>query len=507
MLVPHNEHLHGTIRTLYWVVAKVFGTDYTIFRVLGVGSVLLSAALFFAYAKRRIGTLAALPVAILLLFYGSAWQHVVDPIGFTVVFSIAAGLAALLALERGDRRGDILACAFVSLSVFTFTVGLGYLVGTAVSVLLRSDRLKRAWIFLVPLLLYTAWYLWARQFPQGRTSISNLDNILPFFGQSLAVDTGALSGVNIPFSRFGDDAITAAPASALGWIVAAAFVAALIWRLARGNVPRSLFASIGVLGTYWLAAAIAEPLFFDSQADAVRYVYPGSMGLLLIGSDMLSGVRIPRAASVAALGVVVFSLAMNLVFLRDGATYVRNYSDNIKADLAMLELADTTERSSSSPVEAIVPRSSGSDVPNYLLFGPDPEEYLASAARYGSPAYTLPQLREQPPVTRNTADLALIDTYGLGIVPAPAPSSSRDCRESDTAGPPGPIPPGGALVEAVGPDPVQIYLERFSDGPGVPLGSPLASGWSKIEIPRDAAPEPWKVVLPGGGSVRICPLG
>ena len=107
---PHNGHLIATTR-LATSDPGDLGADYLAFRLLAVGTVLLSAGLFYALIKRRIGALPALAPTFVLLFFGSAWQHVLVPIGFTPIFGIAAGLAALLALERGGRRGDLAACA------------------------------------------------------------------------------------------------------------------------------------------------------------------------------------------------------------------------------------------------------------------------------------------------------------------------------------------------------------------------------------------------------------
>lgn len=89
ILQPHNSHLIGTTWLLYLAVNELVGPDYVVFRVFGVISVLFCSALLYTWAKRRIGVVWALLPAILLLFFGSAWTHVVGPIGVT--FSIAAG--------------------------------------------------------------------------------------------------------------------------------------------------------------------------------------------------------------------------------------------------------------------------------------------------------------------------------------------------------------------------------------------------------------------------------
>ncbi len=505
---PHNSHLIGTTRLLYLAVNELVGPDYLIFRIVGVLSVLLCAGLFYAWAKRRIGPVWSLLPAILLLFLGSAWQHVVVPIGFTVTFSIAAGLAALLALERDDRKGDILACAFVCLSVFTYTVGLGYLVGVGIMVLLRQDRLRRAWIFLVPLLLYAGWWFWAQQFDQGRVEASNLLHVGKFFADSIAIDAGAITGVNIPWSRFGSvDSVTQAPASPLGWLVALLILVVVIWRIIRGNVPRSLYASIGILATYWLAAALAD-FPSASAVTAVRYVYPSSIGLLLVLVAAAQGARFRGLPAVVVVTVFLFSLAMNLVFLRDGAAFMRQLSVTSRTDLAMLELGNGLLPGEGRAAPGGEVQSPGEPSIPHLDTALDQVEYIAAVKRYGSPSFDLEQIRALPATDRAVADVALQQTDFDLLLPTEAPTDRQDCVTALGSGGAFALPAGGAYLRPAGPEaaPVPLALSRFGDPPGFPLGDLPADGWTSFAIPLDAAPDPWKVTVPPSARIKVCPL-
>lgn len=503
VLEPHNSHLHGTTRAVYYVVLETVGTNYLVMRLLGVMTVLVCAVLFFVLAKRRIGSSFALGIAVLLLFYGSAWQHVLGPIGFTVIGSIAAGLGALLMLERDDRLGDISACALICLSVFTFTTGLGFLVGSAVSVLLRPDRVRRSWIFLIPLGLYGAWWIWALQFDQGRVTGANIDAIPEFFASSLAVVGGALTGVNVPFSRF-DDAplatVTSAPASPLGWIVGCLFVGFVLWRIVRRGAHPSLYVSLAVLSTYWLAAALAQPVFFETQSAAVRYVYPGSIGLLLVATDAVRGIKLGRGAVMAVAAVGAFSLMVNLVFLMDGSRFLRNqYSAITKANLAAYELGATSQ----PPLSQVTSQAGASDP--IIPYGPALSEYLASVEQYGSPAYTLEQLREKPAVIRLQADLTLADLYGLTATPTQRPMDLRNCSTVNEAQTlklaPGTIYLRGRRADA------EAAVSRFAPELATDALSVSAAGWSRLAIPSDGAPERWKLRPAADGALRACYSG
>jgi hypothetical protein len=508
ILAPHNSHLIGTTRLVYLAVNELVGPDYLVFRILGVAGVLLAAALFFVWARRRIAPGWALLPAILLLFYGTAWQHVVGPIGFTMTFSIALGLAALLAVERGDRRGDVLACLLVTLSVFSYTVGLAYLVGVAIMVLLRSDRLRRAWIFLIPLLLYAAWWIWAQKFDQGRADAGNLTNLVEFFARSMSANSGGITGVNIPWLRiFDPDQIIDARASALGWIVGAALTGALLWRILKGSLPRSFWAALGVLVTFWLAAGVADVhVEGETNANAIRYMFPGSLALLLVLVAAVSGSRIGGSRAYALVGVFAFSLAMNLVFLNDGADYLREQGAASRVELTMLELRAGLEPGAEGPRPIAPDPEAVADLTDYTKSAPS--KYLEAVSRYGSPALTLDELRHQPPAERATADLALIGSGGAAfLADAGDGVPGRPCAR--VAGDDGPdeLAPGADWIRATGGDgtPVPLSLSRFGDPPGIPLGEATAATWSILATAGDAAGERWRLTIPPGTGLRACP--
>ena len=502
VLTPHNSHLIGTTRLVYLLSIDQLGPDYLVMRVLGVAGVLLAASLFFVWAKRRIGPGWALLPAVLLMFYGSAWQHVVGPIGFTVTFSIALGLGALIAVERGDRRGDLLASGLLTLAVFTYTVGLAYLVGVAIAVLLKRDRFRRAWIFLVPLLLYAAWWIWAQKFDQGRTEFVGFVEIGRFFARSMAVNASGITGIDIPGMRiFGSSPAEDASPSLAGWLVAVALTAALIWRVLRGNVPRSFWASLGVLVTFWLAAALADTLQ-STGPYALRYLFPGSVALLLVLVDAAAGLRIRAGWAYGLLAVFAFSLAMNIVFLSDGAALLRDRGAETRVGLAMLELRVGLEPGADGPsaeapdVNALSPEA---PLPDGAGGG-----YFYSVAEYGSPAMSVAEIDAQPPALRSLADATLVAAGSVAIAPLDErPPADESCDHVD-AGSSFPLPAGISALRPAGDASVDVTVSRFSDPPGVPLGTRGPDRWSVVAVGADHDPAPWQATLTGGDAA-LCP--
>ena len=132
LLLPHNGHLQIGGKLIYEAMFAVFGTNYFAFRVLEVLTVLLCVGLFFELMRRRVGTPFALLLSVLLAFLGAAWEPLLWPFDLHTTLSLAAGLGALLTLERGGRRADPIACLLLVVSVSLIEVGLAFLVGVAV---------------------------------------------------------------------------------------------------------------------------------------------------------------------------------------------------------------------------------------------------------------------------------------------------------------------------------------------------------------------------------------
>ena len=116
--------------------------------------VLLASLSLFSLACVLLGQ-----TAVLVLFLGSAWEVTIVQDVMTNVFCAAAGLGAFLALERGDRRGDVAACLLLVAAIACWTLGVAFAIGAAVIVLLQPRARSRLWVAAMPLALYAAWAL------------------------------------------------------------------------------------------------------------------------------------------------------------------------------------------------------------------------------------------------------------------------------------------------------------------------------------------------------------
>ena len=493
VLEPHNGHLIATTRLVFKAILETVGVEYVAFRLLAMASVLLSAGLFYALAKRRIGALPALAPTLVLLFLGSAWQHVVTPLGFPIVFSVAAGLAALLVLERHDRPGDIAACLLLVLSVATYSTGLAFLVGVAVSVLLRSDRRPRAWVFIVPLALYAVWWLWSLSSPtsaESETTPSNALLIPNWVADSLATVMAGLSGLGYGFAAEVPDIVD----PAWGRVLAALAIVAFALRIRRGSVPPSVWAFLGIALTYWALGALARDP--TRSPESIRYIYMGSVAVLLVGVAAVPSIRFSKRRLAILFAVAAVCLGANLALLRDAGKTFRGYSAGVQSQLAVLELAR----------DRVDPNF---DPPEVSLVTAPASAYFAVVDRYGSAAYSLAELERQSEGVRGAADRALSDELGLRLQASRAGPLAGRCETVSRGGAGAAIafelPRRGATLRVRGAAPATLTLGRFGDLPSADLGSLSPGEAATLRIPPDASPRPWLASVAGARSVEVCP--
>jgi hypothetical protein len=469
---PYSPHLILIPRVVFAAILNAFGAGYLPFRLLTTASVLLTAGLFFEFAKRRIGAVVALAPTLVLLFYGSAGIHVISGGGWGVLLTLEAGLGALMALEREDLRGDIGACLLLCVAVATYSVGFAFVSGAAVLIMLGAARWRRAWVFLIPALLYGAWFLWSRGHGAGAgespITLSNLLLTPNWMFNSLASVGAALMGLNYP-------------ALGEGWgpLVAVVALIALGWRFWRGNITKWLWAAMAVPATLWTLEASAFSMF--RAPGSSRYMFTGAIAVLLVAVEAARGVRLGRRGIVILYVVAAISLMTNIALLRDSSAQFRRMAISERADLSAVELGGgrVSPRLTTPVLPAVLLRTGKQNIAT---------GYIEAVRQYGSPAFSLPELRAQAEPIREQVDAALADTFGLRLQPTSAPAGN--CQPVTGQGRGFKLPAGGAVLRTTGAR-GPLRLRRFGNAftveagilaPGVPMALP---------VPSDAAPDPW----------------
>jgi hypothetical protein len=495
---PHNEHLVVFPVLIEQLLLRVFGmTTATPEYVLLALFLAATAALLYVYVRRRVGPWLALFAAIAILCLGPAWEALLWPFEITFVGPILFGLAMLLALEREDTRGDIAACAFLTLSIGFSGLGLPFIFAAAVAVFQgdREARLRRLYVFLIPLLLYVAWYVGWGHDAETHLSLHNLLASPRFVADSLAVAVGTLAGLSTqPMGGTVD----------LGWgqAILAGLVVVLGYRqLRKPGFFAGLWPAAAAAAAYWFLTAFNEIPGRDPTSS--RYQYAGAIFVLLILANLFKGVRPSRGALLLAAALTALAVGPNLVVLKDYSDVLRQESRLTRADVGAIEIARRTV----DPEFQLNPEVAGTPGLVDIFAGP----YLEAADEYGSPAYTAAELASAPEDARRQADIVLgqalpvsTDTR-LGEYAGGA-GAPENCVAAPPAGGEGlAVSPGTTRIE-VAPGPHAAFaLRRFAvaEFPVVTEGAP-GDSTTLLHIPRDTSRRPWHLQVEASQPVRVC---
>lgn len=501
LLQPQAGNLFVFSILVYKAIFAVFGAgSYVPMRVLHVLLGSTCALLFFVLARRRLGGWLALAPTVVLLFLGSSAEILATPFGSLALVSIAFGLAMFLALERGDRRGDIGAVLLLGLSLAAYSIGAAFAIGAAAEVLMRPvdrrTRMRALALVAIPVLLYGVWRLWAAHFGNSNFTLANLGELPSSLFTSFAAAVAAITGFFRDTNQGG--------AFTLSWgrPLAAGLAVLVVLRLRRPPpVDRRFWVLLATLLSFW--ALVALNLGPQRSPEASRYLYLSAALLMLALLELVRGIRFGRTAAAGLTVAVTVSLIANIVTLNEGADQFRTAAQILRADLAGAEIS-RARLNPETPVLQIEP------VPVLRDLILPTRAYLSAADKFGSPAYTPAELAAAPELARQSADLQLARLLGLQAVPDPAglASSEAGCRRKAASRPDANLivrlPPGGVTVRAAPGPPVTLALRRFADGFAIQLRGLAGGAAARIPIPPDQAPQPWQLRITGSQAVSAC---
>ncbi|MEZ5076266.1 MAG: hypothetical protein R2725_02365 [Solirubrobacterales bacterium] len=504
---PHLGHLVLVPHVVYKTFFELFGASYFPFRLLTVIFLMITTWLLFVWVRRRLGGFAALGPCVLMLFFGADYFHIITGNGWGLLLAISCGVGAFLAIERGDRRGDAIACGLLCLGVATYSVALGFLAGAALWLVLGRQR-RRLWVVAIPAALYLVWWTWTKTLPPSPEGNFHLENIvlLPAWGfQTLSAMLQAASGLSYQYEGGN-------PAPSVGPVLAIGVLAAIGLRLLVGRVTPALWGALGaVVGLWALGAVTAGGIRFPENP---RYFIPLFAALVLVFAESYRGRRVGRNGLIALYVVFGLAVGVNFFVLRDGGVSLRAENTPIvRASLSAFEIAGP---SAQSRFELVHPdgtpaiEQGGIGVPIRILEaqGRSPaRSYEEAVARYGRIGFSEDELAGQPDVVGATTDALLAEAEGVKLEPAPARAGLKGC-DSGTATDGIPavlhVPEGGAWLELRGAA-ADLTLGRFAGVENVPLGTASASTPLALKIPEDRSAVPWRIAAPAG-TLIVCPL-
>jgi hypothetical protein len=512
-LEPHNEHFSLVPVAIYKLLFAIAGTDdYTPYRLVAIAAHLLVVVLVFVYARRRVGGVPALLAAALIALLGPAWQNIVW--GFQVgwLSSLAAGVGALLLLDRSDRAGDVAACVMVGIALASSALGVPIALGVAVDVLWARRRWRDAWIVLAPLALYGLWWIGYSDTDIVRHAIVLTPAFVANAAAGALAALAGLSGLDVP-----------AEGSSLGWgrPLALAALALVVWRLAALRpVPARVLALLTILLSFWLLTGLGRAVI--SSPDVSRYLYVGGLFIVLLVAELARGVSVSMRMALLLAVAVAAAIVSNVGVLRDAGRYLRSEADRSRAALGAVELARP----------GVAPEHVAVGVAGYPFAVIQAGPYLETADDLGSPAASPAEIAVAPEEARMVADAELVRIHGIALRREAEPLLADEPPEVNavTGGslsvrgaclgfrqaaftPSGAkaelaltLPDGGVLVRT-GDAPAAVKLRRFAQSyASPPIGTLSASTSAALRIRPDRAPQPWHLSLAPRGPVTVCAL-
>lgn len=499
LLNPHNEHIVVIPVLIEQLLLRMFGMDSARpEQVLLIVFLLVTAALLYVYVKRRVGPWLALLATVLVLFLGPAWEVLLWPFEITFLGPIMFGLAMLLALEREDRRGDIVACVFLTLALGFSNIGVAFVPAAALAVLIgpRAGWLRRSYIFLIPAILFGLWYLGWGSDAESHLSVRNVLASPQFVADSAAISVGALSGLGTKATSNLVD-LTWGRALLLALVLAVAY-----WKFHRGGrLERWLWPVVALTLTNWFLTAFN--LIPGRDPAASRYQYAGAVFILMILANLFEGVQAGRKALVACTVFTALAVGPNLVVLKNGSLGLEQNAVVTRSNTAAIEIARRTV----APDFQLTPEIAGIPTLINIYAG----AYLQAVEEYGSPAYSQSELEAAPPEGRRAADVVLSQALPLSTVTRLGEyrGSGGDCIDvaGGGRGPAEvPVTPGTTRIEVAPGSRASFSLRRFADAGEYPVSTEGADGESTtmLRIPRDLSSRPWQLHVEAEQPARVC---
>ena len=452
-LEPHGEHLSLLPVLAYKLLLETFGADsYAPFMALALLVHGLACLALYVLARERIGQWAALAPTAVLVLLGPAWHDLLWAFQVGYFGSIAAGLWAVVCLERGRDAG---AAVLVAVALACSSLGLAMVVLAAAYI----GWSRRVWVAAAPLALYAAWYA-----GYGVSGVrgENVDGIPHYVARALAAALASVSGladgapspylVSITYGRY---------------LAVAAVILLVVLVVRRRGLPRLALAAMVAAVALWIAEALA---YFPSGREAAqsRYQYAGAALVLLAAAALADGWR-PTRRTGAALAVVTAAVVVsNAHLLHEREAFWAENSEYVAAETGAIEIARDIVEPGFIPEDPFTASVIGvHNLP--ISAGP----YLSAVAEYGSIADRPRELERRPEAVRLAADAVLAHAERLKVRPARA-ARCRPAAEAE-------VRPG--TVSASG----TIELRRFAggyrfvrfDGPG------------RVELPPDRAARAW----------------
>lgn len=485
---------------IYKLLLEIFGMDSARpMQIAAIGTFLLMNVVLFIYLRRRVGDWPALIGTFLILFLGAAFEDLLWAFQIGYFGSLAAGIGALIALDRDDREGDIAASVLLVVSIAFSSLGLAFIAAAVVEWILNPrDRRRRLFVPGAAFILYAIWWIgWGSRESLNsmnpELSISVLPKVPGFMFDAFSAGLTSLAGL-----ATGDGFEPEQPNLIVGQLAAISLLGLAIWRVRKiGYPPRELLITAGGLAALLLLFALGQDSFASYGAGnerpptVSRYQLPIAVFILLASATLLRGVEIKRWGLVVAGVLTLLAITSGVGLMTDRAR-------------GQWETASSLSKAKLTGIEASRPDS----MPGYRFrpsagFLMPAESYFRAVDDHGSPAFSAIGIRGEDQTLRLTADAGLIEATGVGITGTPAPVASSTCRKL-AVGRTLDLSPGSYVVINSGTTELSVNLARLSDPPGILVGAILPGSRAGLDLPKGALDDPWTISFAGEGPAGVC---
>ncbi len=503
LLTPHGPHL-SIVPILIWkVLLAVFGGgSYVPFRLLvSLDIVILGLALGIA-CRDRWGRWWGLAPVLLLVTLGPGAVTLLWPFQVGYTLAIAFGLVALVAIDRGGRWSDAIACISLIVSLGSASQGIGFVVGAALVIVLGGNWLRRSWVFVFPALLYLLWYA-TDGHQYSETHLSLWGGSLNYLMQSLSATAGAVVGLSSVSPQTGTLDLT------FGVPIAVALVAAVGAAAWRGWRPRTIFwGASATLVVVWFAASVSDFGVYSRPPTDPRYLSSNAVLLFVCICAALPRPRLARG------GVIIALIVLCVI----GATNVHQYGQQHRSFVASSE----QERAELGGLELLrgtsVSPTYDPGVVDGDLAAVRAAAFFSAASSFGLNEDSPAQIAAQPETTRAAVDqilapneLSLSANTGAAAPAATVTVLAGDPRRRGGCLIIGATPldlaltPGSLTVTASMKFPATVAAGRFASTYGYGVGTVAPGTTEHLRVASDAAQRtPWRLTLTGTGT-RVCP--
>ncbi|HEX8121380.1 MAG TPA: hypothetical protein VF549_08965 [Solirubrobacteraceae bacterium] len=500
LLRPHNEHLQVFPLLLYKILFETVGLHaHWVYRLALVVLNLLTGLLLFLYARRRVGDWPAVALAACLIVMAPSWYNLLYSFQVNFVGAMAAGMGALVALDREDRRGDLIAMVLLGVVLGSSSVGFPFVIGAVIELVWRRDW-RRLWVVGVPIAFYGLW--WLGWHTGSSLRLHNAPAIPGYMMDGADDSAGAITGYGVDF----------------GLVIFCGLVALVVRELLDPErVTARLVAVISLPLTMWALTALGRA-DMGVEADANRYLYASGLFVALVGLEVARRYAIVgRAAAAVAVFLFVGAIA-NANAVKGGGEILRGWSEGGIYAVTAYEIA--------GPENVAYDYGGGDPTQGFIKAGP----VFEAIKRYGSsPGYTAEELRDQSPERKRGVDHALARTLNLNVAavsgkatagaaapvadgkqPGNVVAAGAGCVRLEPAVPEAAfnlrLPLGGATFHA-GSSKLEVRLRRFSTlFFEEPLGTVAAGTTGSLAIPRDRSSQPWFAQIHTSDKTVVCGL-